>query len=188
MASDFFFDPPTLEIHQLMPVAAFKWQRLQNVDVQYAIAAEEQYLQFHLFLLSNLRHTQVGRLADPPYRYELGLSVRAGAVKAAVLVAASIVEAALRSIAETRGYPLNADPRRRTFGNVIRAWEVNGVPRADVAAIWANVRALHEVRNFVHLHHAANTAQAAWETVLNSERALLDGAIAAIQHVAGIAP
>ncbi|MDD5366307.1 MAG: hypothetical protein PHR30_13290 [Gallionellaceae bacterium] len=103
MAADFFFQTPTFEIQPLKPVAVFRWQRLKNPAVQYAIAAEEQYLHFHLHMLNNLRHTEAGKLANPPYAYELGLSVRAGAVKAAILVAASIIEAALRTHAELRG-------------------------------------------------------------------------------------
>ena len=186
MAADFFFSNPTFSIQPLKSVAVFKWQRLRNPEVQYAIAAEEQYLHFHLYMLGNLRHTQAGRVTEPPYAYELGLSVRAGAVKAAMLVAASIVEAALRTLAEARGYPLNADPRRRTFGNVIRAWENAGVPRSEVAAIWSDVKAMHEVRNFVHLHKAAQDADAEWSNVLQSEQALLAGALNAIEHVASI--
>ncbi len=186
MSADFFFVNPTFEIQPLRPVAVTKWQHLRNADVQYAIAAEEQYLCFHLFMLDNLRHTQAGRLADPPYKYELGLSVRAGAVKAAVLVAASILEAALRALAEARGYTLNADPRRRTFGNVIQAWKIRDAPRPEVAGIWSHVLAIHEVRNFVHLHKAAGTPNAAWDEVLQSERQLLTGALEAIRHVATI--
>ncbi|MBA4381401.1 MAG: hypothetical protein C0406_02445 [Sideroxydans sp.] len=186
MAADFFFQTPTFAIQSLKPVAVFKWQRLKNPEVQYAIAAEEQYLHFHLYMLNNLRHTEAGKLAQPPYVYELGLSVRAGAVKAAILIAASIVEAALRALAELRGYPLNKDPRRRTFGNVIAAWEYAGTPRPDVAAIWPNVKAMHEVRNFVHLHKVASDADAAWESVLKEERLLLDGALTAIDYVAKI--
>jgi hypothetical protein len=186
MAADFFFLNPTFEIQPLNTVAVFKWQRLKNPEVQYAIAAEEQYLRFHLYMLENLRHTQAGKLTQPPYKYKLGLSVRAGAVKAAILVAASIVEAALRTLAELRGYPLNDDPKKRTFGNVIRAWEEAGAPRPDVAAIWPNVKAMHEARNFVHLHKAAHDADAAWDNVLKEERALLDGALATIEHVAKI--
>jgi hypothetical protein len=186
MAADFFFYNPTFEIQPLKPMAVFKWQHLQSPDVQYAIAAEEQYLHFHLYMLGNLRHTQAGMLAQPPYAYEFGLSVRAGAVKAAILVATSIIEAALRTLAEMRGYPLNKDPKKRTFGNVIRAWEDGGIPRPDVTAIWPSVKAMHETRNFVHLHKAAGEADAAWTNVLKDERALLDGALAAIEHVAKI--
>gem|GEM_PF-1624990 len=186
MAADFFFDKPTFEIQPLKTVAVFKWQHLKNPEVQYAIAAEEQYLNFHLYMLANLRHTEVGKLAHPPYKYELGLSVRAGAVKAAILVAASIVEAALRTLAELRGYPLNKEPRRRSFGNVIGAWEEAGAARPDVAAIWPSVKAMHEVRNFVHLHKAAGDVDAAWENVLKEEDALLQGALTAIDYVARI--
>ena len=186
MAADFFFNAPTYQVQSLKPVAVFKWSHLKNPEVQYSIAAEEQYLDFHLYMLNNLRHTEAGKLAHPPYVYELGLSVRAGAVKAAILVAASVIEAALRAHAELRGYSLNKDPRRRTFGNVIRAWEDAGAPHPDVAAIWAHVQAMHEVRNFVHLHKAAGTADAAWGNVLAEERALLEGALNAIEHVAKI--
>lgn len=186
MAADFFFVNPTFTIQSLKPVAVFKWQRIGDQEVQYAIAVEEQYLNFHLYMLNNVRHTKAGQLAQPPYVAELGLSVRAGAVKAAVLIAASILEAALRALAEARGYPLNTDPRRRTFGNVIRAWEQDGAPRAEVAAIWQDVKAMHEVRNFVHLHKAAHDSDAEWGKVLQSEQALLQGALNAIEHVAQI--
>lgn len=186
MAADFFFQNPTFEIQPLKPVAAFKWQHLQNPEVQYAIAAEEQYLHFHLYMLNNLRHTKVGLVNQPPYVYELGLSVRAGAVKAAVLVAASIIEAALRALAELRGYSLKEDPRRRTFGNVINAWEENGAPRDEVTDIWSDVKAMHEVRNFVHLHKAAQENEGAWANVLQSEQTLLEGALNAIKHVSQI--
>ncbi len=186
MAADFFFQNPTLEIQPLKSVAVFKWQHLKNPEVQYAIAAEEQYLQFHLYMLTNLRHTQAGKASAPPYAYELGLSVRAGAVKAAILVAASIVEAALRALAELRGYTLNRDPRRRTFGNVIAAWEDSALPRPDVAVVWPQVKSLQEVRNFVHLHKAAGTADAAWESVPRDEHAPLEAALATIAHVSRI--
>lgn len=186
MAADFFFSNPTFEIQPLMTTAVFRWQRLNNPDVQYAIAAEEQYLNFHLYMLGNLRHTRAGHLANPPYVYELGLSVRAGAVKAAVLMSASILEAALRSIAEARGYALNKDPRRRTFGNVLSAWEADGKPRQDVAAVWSEIRSVHQARNFVHLHKAAAESDAAWAIVLASEEVLLNGALKAINHVARI--
>lgn len=186
MAADFYFRNPTFTIQPLKPVAAFKWQHLTDNDIRYSIAAEEQYLNFHLYMLENLRHTKAGHLSQPPYEYELGLSVRAGAVKAAVLMAASILEAALRGLAEARGYPLKADPRRRTFGNVISAWEQDGAPRPDVAPIWSDVKSMHEVRNFVHLHKAAKDTDAAWANILQSEEALLSGALKAIEHVSKI--
>lgn len=186
MAADFFFSNPTFEIQPLKATAVFKWKRLLNPEVQYAIAAEEQYLNFHLYMLGNLRHTRAGHLATPPYMYELALSVRAGAVKAAVLMAASILEAALRAIAEARGYALHKDPQRRTFGNVLRAWEQGGRPREDIAAVWPEIKGVHEVRNLVHLHKAAAESEVAWAKVLASEESLLNGALKAINHVASI--
>jgi hypothetical protein len=184
MAADFFFSNPTFQIQPLVPLAKVKWRHLRNEEVQYAIAAEEQYLHFHLYMLTDLRHTREASLADPPYIYKLGLSVRAGAVKAAVLLAGSIIEAALRALAEARQYRLPADPRRRTFGTVIRAWEQAGHPRSDVAEVWPCVKAIHEVRNFVHLHQAAEDADARWFSMLSSEHALLHGGLQAIEHIA----
>lgn len=186
MAADFFFLNPTFEIQPLKAVAVFKWQHLKQPDVQYAIAAEEQYLNFHLYMLQNLRHTAAGQLATKPYSYELGLSVRAGAIKAAVLIAASIIEAALRTLAEARGYPLKKDPKRRTFGTVIQAWQDQGTPRPEFAPIWPVVKALHETRNFVHLHNAANSENASWDQVLKNEQGLLEGALNAINHLSTI--
>ena len=186
MAVDFFFKEPTFSIQPLKSGAVFKWQRLKNPAVQYAVAAEEQYLSFHLYMLKQLRHTEAGKCSEPPYAMELDLSVRAGAVKAAILIAASIIEAALRSLAELRGYPLNADPKKRTFGNVIRSWEVNGQPQPEVAAIWPQIKAMHETRNYVHLHKAAGSPDASWPEVLKSEEALLNGALEAINCVAAI--
>lgn len=186
MSADFFFQDPTFEIQSLKAVAVFKWQHIPDEDVRYSIATEEQYLCFHMYMLKNLRHTQAGQIDKTPYVKELGLSVRAGAIKAAVLVSASIVEAALRAIAEKRKYPLNSDPKRRTLGNVIRAWEKDGKPRQEVAAIWTQVKAMHEVRNFVHLHKAAKDTDADWAAILSNEEALLSGAQAAINHVSRI--
>ena len=188
MAADFFFADPTFQIPAMLPLAAFKWQHLGNAEVQNAIAAEEQYLAFHIYMLGNLRHTRAGQVHLRPYSHEIGLSVRAGAIKAAILLAASIAEAALRTLAEFRGYRLNENPARRTFGNVIKAWEVNGVPLADVAPIWEHIKAMHTTRNFVHLHVAAGAEDADWGRVLERENELLHGAIAAINHIATIRP
>jgi hypothetical protein len=153
------------------------------------LAAEEQYLTFHLYMLENLRFTAAGKLNEVPlpYSYPLGLSVRAGAIKAAVLLAASIIEAVLRAHAERRGYKkLNGDPKRRTFGNVIHAWEHEGNPHEDVMAIWPTVLALHDARNSVHLYKAAAEEEAGWQVILNKEDDLLKGALTAIAHVSNI--
>ncbi len=66
MAADFFFSNPTFQIQPLKRVAMLKWRHLRNEEVQYAIAAEEQYLGFHLYMLNSVRHTREGHLAHPP--------------------------------------------------------------------------------------------------------------------------
>ena len=45
---------------------------------------------------------------------------------------------------------------------------------------------MHEVRNFVHLLKAAKDGNAAWENMLNSEKARLSGALQAIDYVSKI--
>lgn len=127
----------------------WEWRNVPDGDARNVIAVEVQYLEFHRYLLASLRHRDVAGGEEIP----VGLSVRAGALKTATLVCASIAEATLRAHAERRGYPLHGDPRRRTFGNVLRAWQQqNGTARADVANVWPQLQRLHSGRNNIHLY------------------------------------
>lgn len=129
------------------------WRNIPDVQARNVIAVEAQYLAFHKFLLDTLRHAPT----EGGDRIPIGLSVRAGALKAATLVCASIAEAALRAHAEARGYPLHANPRRRTFGALLGAWQSpQGTARPDVAGIWDQLDRLHNQRNTVHLYPAVN--------------------------------
>lgn len=93
------------------------------------IAREEQYLLFHRFVLDHAKFTKAGKLDSKPYVYSLGLSVRAGAIKAAILVYASIAEAALRAHAEKRGYKLPSNPTwlYATTGHSVNSTEVSQI-------------------------------------------------------------
>lgn len=185
MPVDFFFDPPSYSIPKIGVLADFKWEHVPDREIAKVVAAEEQYLGFHLYMLGSLRFTEPGRVASPPYAYPLGLSVRAGAVKAAVLLAASICEAVLRSHAEKRDYALNPDPKKRTFGNVLGAWkDAAGAPYPDVAPIWEILQELHAVRNNIHLYKAAGDPEAQWAKVLEDEEEILQGSRQAIEHLA----
>jgi len=141
------FDTPSID------VLRDAWRNIPDIQARNVIAVEAQYLAFHHFLLDSLRHEPI----EGGDRIPIGLSVRAGALKAATLVCASIAEAALRAHAEARNYPLNPNPRRRTFGALIGAWQSpQGTPRADVAGIWPQLDRLHAHRNTVHLYAAVN--------------------------------
>lgn len=185
MAVDFYFNPATFSIPALGPLRDFRWNNIPHPDVAEVIAREEQYLCFHRFVLKNVKHTRAGRLAAPPYEYGLGLSVRAGAIKAALLVSASIAEAALRSHGERRGYRLHSDPHRRTFGNVLNAWRTSRRrPKRDVRHIWSELQNLRDTRNNVHLFKAAGDPTTDFENVLADERRLIGGALTVVDELA----
>jgi hypothetical protein len=146
----FTLDPPQYQVPAIDQLR-WEWRHVPDVAARNVIAVEAQYLDFHRYLLASLRHRDVAG-GDP---IPLGLSVRAGSLKTATLLCASIAEAALRAHAEQRGYPLPANARHRTFGRVLRAWQQeDGTPRAEVAPIWPGLQALHSGRNNIHLYGA----------------------------------
>ena len=117
------------------------------------------------------------------------MSVGAGAVKAALLVSASIIEAVLRVVAEARGYDLPNNPKHRTFGAVLRAWKENdGSPKPDIASHWDLLEELCEIRNDVHLFKAAGDPNAKFDAVLSQEQALLPNVLKAIDALAELKP
>lgn len=188
MAADFFFDPPTIDLPSLHTLRTGMWANCPAV-VRRPVAQEYQYFLFQLEGLNRLKFTAAGALPDRPWERQLDLTARAGAVKAAILVAASIVEAVLRAIAEHRGYPLPNDPLRRTFGRILRAWEdPQGTPRPDVAAIWQTLQRMRDERNNVHLFAAAANPHANFQNMLQEEQQLLAAAQVALTHAAGITP
>jgi hypothetical protein len=167
MPRHFYFDPA---IYQVPSIAELRWE-WSNVPHQAArnlIAVEAQYLEFHKYVLASLRHRPV----EGGEGIILGLSVRAGAIKSATLLSASIAEAALRAHAEARNYPLDPNPRRRTFGNVLRAWKQNDAPRPDVAGIWPTLEEIHQGRNNIHLYAAAEAGADFYDVVESEERFL----------------
>lgn len=128
-----------------------EWRNIPDTQARNVIAVEAQYLAFHHYLINCLRHQAIeGSDAIP-----IGLSVRAGALKTATLLCASIAEAALRAHAEARHYNLPVAAHRRTFGKVLGAWQLpDETPQPDVAAIWPQLQSLHGGRNTVHLYAA----------------------------------
>jgi hypothetical protein len=146
-----------------------EWRRVPDIGARNVIAVEAQYLSFQRYLLESLRHRDpVGGGAIP-----LGLSVRAGALKTATLVCASIAEAALRAHAEKRGYDLPVNARQRTFGRVLGAWQQpDGSARPEVAAVWMQLQALHSGRNNVHLYGCIEQGNNFYEVLQSEARSL----------------
>jgi hypothetical protein len=188
MAVDLFFEPPTIQLPQVAPLRAFRWGHLPP-SIAHAVALEEQYLSFHLEMLDRIHFTEAGKLVDKPWVKPLGLSVRAGAIKAAVLVAASIAEAVLRAIAEARAYPLPQQARHRTMGKVLGAWQDGaGQPNQEVSAIWPVLQSLHGIRNNIHLFKAVEDPTFSFEAVLAQEANLVPQIGPTINVLAALRP
>jgi hypothetical protein len=185
MAVDFILQPASFSI-PTMPSLRTLWNNIPNPKVRDSICQEYQYLQFHQFLLDNLRHTTLGKASSPPYAYKINWTVRAGAIKASILLCGSIAEAALRAHAEKRGYPLHSNLRSRTFGNVLKAWKPGTVGHHDISAIWADLTSLQDTRNNIHLFKAANDPNADYKQVLANEEQILKNANTILAALAAI--
>lgn len=157
-----------------------EWSNIPDVQARNVIAVEAQYLAFHLYLINSLRHQAI----EGGAAIQIGLSVRAGALKTATLLCASIAEAALRAHAEARQYTLPAAAHRRTFGKILGAWQLpDETPRPDIAPIWPQLQNLHSGRNTVHLYAAIQEGSNSFYDILRAERQSLTEAEFVLTHL-----
>jgi len=183
MAVDYLLEPATFDAPKVESLRN-QWRHIPEVNIRNIIAQEHQYLHFHIFVLNNLRFTSVGSACNPPYRKPIDYTLRAGAIKAAVLIGASIAEAALRAHAEHRQFEgLASQLHRRTFGNVLNAWQNNSTPHTDVAVIWNELNNLKSIRDNIHLFRAANDPNAHYKQVLQVEQQTFDKLEKVIAHL-----
>ena len=186
MAVDFFFEPPTFTIPSLGALRTH-WANVKDMKLRHVIAVEAQSLAFQRYLVESIRFTADGCCNKPTYRKPLSLSARGGAIKAAILLTASISEAVLRHHAEKRTYKLPTAPRHRTFGKVLEAWkDASGSPQPEVAGVWTELTAIHRSRNHVHLYNAAADPKAAFEYVLQVEAKIfksIDSVLAVLRSI-----
>jgi hypothetical protein len=103
MDTRFYFQPDCFTIPTLSSLKK-QWINVPDSSVRDVIALDNQYLAFHEYLLDSLKYE------NPWSNGALGLSTRAGAIKVALIVSASMVEAAMRSHAEKRNYKLPDKP------------------------------------------------------------------------------
>ena len=173
MSRRFFLRPDQYDI-PTVDTLRYEWRNVPDSQARNVIAVEAQYLAFHQYLINSLRHQNIaGGDAIP-----IGLSVRAGALKTATLLCASIAEAALRAHAEARNYDLPAAAYRRTFGRVLRAWQLpDGMPQPDVAEIWPQLQNLHDGRNTVHLYAAINDGNNFYDILQAESQSLAEAEI-----------
>ena len=170
MAFDLVFNNPTCNIPKVKDLER-EWANVPNPTVRTIVAREHQYLKLHGLLLMELRHTKDGRAGSPPYKSTLNYNLRAGFIKATLLVAASICEAVLRAHAEKRKYTL-PKKKQRTFGVVLNAWK----GKTDLAHLYGDLEALKDIRNNIHLFVAASSATGDYKQVLKQEKAMLSDA------------
>lgn len=157
-----------------------RWQNIPDEEAKNIIAIENQYLNFHVYLLKSLRHKAPTGASAP---IGIGLSVRAGALKTALLICGSIAEAALRSHAEKRNYPLPPILHRRTFGTVLKAWcDKKGNPHEDLKTIWQLLQDLCSNRNNVHLYRAIEKNED-FQRILIAEEDAINNAIRILKHL-----
>lgn len=178
MSRRFFFEP---EQYRAPTIAELRrsWRHIPSAEARNAIAVENQYLEFHRHLIASIRHQSPA--GNQPM--ELGLSLRAGALKAGLLICASIAEAALLAHAEARGYTLPAKRSLRTFGRILKAWQNRDAkPQRDVAAIWDELQRLHSGRNRVHLYRAVESGRDFYD-VLEAEAAALNEGERVLAHL-----
>lgn len=156
-----------------------EWRNIPDAQARNVIAVEAQYLAFHHYLINSLRHQSI----DGGDAIPIGLSVRAGALKTATLLCASIAEAALRAHAEARQYNLPVVVHRRTFGKVLGAWQLpDEMPRPDIAPIWLQLQNLHDGRNTVHLYAAIQDGSNFYD-ILQAENQSLAEAEIVLTHL-----
>lgn len=164
-------------------VGVFKWGALDS-EIANQLGFEEQYLKFHRYLLENLESVPA---ESPHYTPKpIGLSLRAGFVKAYIVFACSIIEGVLANWAKKKG--ISSKPERldkKPLGALLKEWcDETDTPRPEVSAIWADLELLLTYRNFLHLNKASSDDKAYWQNILDRESELLRAADTCIEHLA----
>ena len=166
-------------------VSVFRWGGL-DTDIAHQIGFEEQYLKFHRYLLENLQSVPE---ENPHYTPRpMALSLRAGAVKAYVVFACSIIEGVLANWGKNLGVTDKPEKlAQKPFGALLKAWCVEeGQPRDEIAPIWGELNLLLEYRNFVHLGRAVASDNAYWQNILDREKELLRAVDSCFSHLSGL--
>lgn len=167
MARHFLIDPPVHSIPTLEDYQA-QWPHLKARQSHVAqderfielILGAHQYFEFHLMLLDRVKHQHVDQDKEP---LGLNFTIRAGAVKSAIISGVSVIESVLLFHAQSRHIRISD---KATFGSLVVAWKADKRHWADIKPINASLSRLLKVRNRVHLYSSPNTT---WENVLTSE-------------------
>ncbi len=179
MPRSFSFLNPNYEPPNAMAMRVFGWQNMTNREVAEQISFQQQLLYFLEYQLDNLVHSdplQPDRRPMP-----LGLSLRAGVVKAYALAAASIIEGALSELGSLRGHDAEM-LHRKPLGGVLTYFSQH-MPH-EIAEITDDLQVVKRYRDYVHLGRAAQNAETSyWENVLANERNIRDAVDRVISHL-----
>lgn len=164
---------------------SFCWANLCDQELASQVCFQEQFLRFFRYMLENLQSRECGKNWQQPL--PLSLSLRAGAIKFYVLSVASLAEAVLASVAETRKYTkLPKEVHHRTFGKVLEAWKYSGAPQRDIAPFWDDLQLIKKYRDYVHLGRASVEPDSYWQDINASERSILSACDRVMQCLAAI--
>lgn len=144
------------------------------------ICATNQYFDFHRLLLDRVKHRHAEEDWQP---MPLSLSVRAGALRAAVLIGVSVIEAAIRMHAEHRR--IAGLGNKPTYGRVLRCWLDDPTHSPALAPVQTTLEELRDLRNEIHLYEAAQQEQD-WARTLEDETLILQRVDEAIDFVQGL--
>lgn len=175
MARWFDFSEPEYHLQELGRLRML-WRDVPDQDAVNAVAEAHQYYSFLQDLIINRLQSWSKAPAERPHWHTptpLILSTRAGAVSSSIVVGASIVECAMRAHAENRNLKklMKKDPKHRTFGSVIYAWENHGVYGPEIAAMFPDLKLIHGKRNDIHLYASFGRN---WEDVEAEEQNLVN--------------
>lgn len=152
------------------------WNKVPDRLAISAIAEAHQYFDFLQTMIINRLQSWSHAECDREHWFTptpLVLSGRAGAISSCVVVGTSIIECALRAHGENRNLRklMKKDPRHRTFGAILYAWEKHGVFCHELHPILEDLKKVQGKRNDIHLYASFGNS---WENVVKEEMDLLE--------------
>ena len=159
-------------------VYIFSWGDLEDADVVSHLCFQNQFLDFFRYVIDNLQSRPINspNASPMPLKYAL----RAGALKAYVQLAVSILEGALAELAVKRDPEKRSKLHKLSFGALLQFWYEQS---KELEPIRTELDLLNKYRNFVHLANAAANDESYWKDIIENEASLLAACDKAIKWV-----
>lgn len=151
------------------------WEKVPDRQAVNSIAEAHQYFDFIRIMIIERLQSWSHPIGDRESWFTptpLVLSGRAGAISSCIVAGTSIIECAMRAHAENRKLKklIKKDPKHRTFGAVIHAWESHGVYSIEIDPVLDDLKLLLGKRNNIHLYASFGRR---WEDIVREEMDLL---------------